>query len=156
VGQVALIKKKTDEEQAADDAAKARKEWEKRWKDWFSSPPGQARLAYEHGDQIFQCAIDVKQTKAMVVAMVGAYTTQSSNDPAAILNQICWEGWDLVDASFVFVELGSESRDKFLASGQNVAVKGTVMGYYVFKRCASNRNVTNETPEEFRASSPSP
>jgi hypothetical protein len=37
------------------------------------------------------------------------------------------------------LELGSESRDKFMASGQQVAVKGTVLGYYLFKRCEPNK-----------------
>jgi hypothetical protein len=41
--------------------------------------------------------------------------------------------------SCVLLELGSESRDKFIASGQHVAVKGTVLGYYLFKRCEPNR-----------------
>jgi hypothetical protein len=44
-----------------------------------------------------------------------------------------------VNGSFVFLELGSESRDKFLASGQQVAVKGSVLGYYLFKRCDANK-----------------
>jgi len=51
-----------------------------------------------------------------------------------ILNSVCREGWDLVNGSFVFHELGSESRDKFMASGQNVAVRGTIVGYYLFER----------------------
>jgi hypothetical protein len=29
-----------------------------------------------------------------------------------------------------------------MASGQNVAVKGTVIGYYLFKRCEANRQET--------------
>jgi hypothetical protein len=32
-----------------------------------------------------------------------------------------------------------QSRDKFLASGQNVATKGTTVGYYLFRRCEQNR-----------------
>jgi hypothetical protein len=63
----------------------------------------------------------------------------ASTDPAAILNSVCNEGWELVNGSFVFHELGSESRDKFLASGQDIAVKGTVIGYYVFRRCEENK-----------------
>jgi hypothetical protein len=44
-----------------------------------------------------------------------------------------------VNGSFVFVEQGQESRDKFMASGQNLAIKGTTVGYYLFKRCEDNR-----------------
>ena len=31
-------------------------------------------------------------------------------------------------------EEGSQSRDKFMSSGQNIAVKGTTVGYYLFRR----------------------
>ena len=75
------------------------------------------------------------------MAMVGAYAkTKATNDPGEILNAVCNEGWELVNGSFVFLELGSESRDKFMVSGQNVAV--TVIGYYLFKRCEANRQET--------------
>ncbi|GAA5158953.1 MULTISPECIES: hypothetical protein [Amycolatopsis] len=61
--------------------------------------------------------------------------------PGAILNPVCREGWDLVNGSFVFVEQGQQSRDKLMSSGQNVAVKGQTVGYYLFKRCDANRRV---------------
>jgi hypothetical protein len=50
------------------------------------------------------------------------------------------EGWELVTGSFVFREQGQQSRDKFMSSGQNVAIKGTTVGYYLFRRAAA-RNV---------------
>ena len=34
---------------------------------------------------------------------------------------------------------GQQSRDKFMKSGHDVAVAGTVFGYYVFKRCDANQ-----------------
>jgi hypothetical protein len=40
---------------------------------------------------------------------------------------------------FVFVEQGQESRDKFMSSGQNDAIKGEVVGYYLVRRCEANR-----------------
>lgn len=101
---------------------------------FFASPAGQARAAFERGDRLFQFVIDVKETKAVVIPMGGATTTATTTDPVAILNSVCNEGWELVNGSFVFHELGSESRDKFLASGQNVAVRGTIVGYYLFRR----------------------
>jgi hypothetical protein len=51
--------------------------------------------------------------------------------------------WELVNGSFVFVEQGQQSREKFLSSGQNVAIKGTTVGYYLFRRCAENRGPTD-------------
>ena len=91
-------------------------------------------------DHVFQYSIDVQQTKAVVVSMSGAFTkSRETNNPADVLNSVCHEGWELVNGSFVFVELGSESRDKFMKSGQQIAVKGTVLGYYLFKRCEENK-----------------
>ena len=72
--------------------------------------------------------------RAVIVAMVGSAASKRTTDPAVILNAVAREGWDLVTASFVFVAEGEQSRDKFLSSGQNVAVKGRTMGYYVFRR----------------------
>lgn len=72
--------------------------------------------------------------EAVIVAMVGSNTTQTTVDPVAVLNSVCREGWDLITGSFVFVEEGQQSRDKFMSSGQNVAIKGTTVGYYLFRR----------------------
>lgn len=104
-----------------------------------ASPPGQARAAFARGDQVFQCAFDVMKQEAIVVAMVGSTTSKKTSDPSEILNLVCAEGWNLITGSFVFVEQGQQSRDKFMSSGQNVAIKGMTMGYYLFRRCPDNR-----------------
>jgi len=44
-----------------------------------------------------------------------------------------------VNGSFVFVEMGQESRANFLASGENAATQGLTMGDYLFKRAEDNR-----------------
>ena len=106
---------------------------------FFKTPAGQARLAFERGDQVFQYALNVMSQKAIIVAMVGSNVAQSTADPSVILNTVCAEGWELVNGSFVFVETGQQSRDKFMSSGQNVAVSGATVGYYLFRRCAANR-----------------
>lgn len=100
-----------------------------------ASPMGRARRAFERGDSVFQVAIDVMNQQAIIVAMVGSNTLQRTSDPTDILNSVCREGWELVNGSFVFVERGQQSRDKFMASGQNVAIKGMTVGYYLFRRC---------------------
>lgn len=121
---------------AAEQRRQAALEREKRA--FFSSPAGLARTAFDEKDHVFQCAFDVMSQEAIIVAMVGSRTTKKTSDPTAILNSVCREGWELVTGSFVFVEEGSQSRDKFMSSGQNVAVKGRTMGYYLFKRCEVN------------------
>ncbi|WP_037814737.1 MULTISPECIES: hypothetical protein [Amycolatopsis] len=147
---MALLKKKTPEEAAAEAAAKEQArlaaedrkrqaQLEKERQAFEQSPAGRARAAFRNGDHVFQFSIDVMNQKAVIVAMVGGTTTQRTSDPVDVLNSVCREGWDLVNGSFVFVEQGQESRDKFMSSGQNVAVKGEVVGYYLFKRCEANR-----------------
>ncbi|MBN9740090.1 hypothetical protein DMP23_03070 [Amycolatopsis sp. A1MSW2902] len=147
---MALLKKKTPEEAAAEAAAKEQArlaaedrkrqaQLEKERQAFERSPAGRARAAFRKGDRVFQFSIDVMNQKAVIVAMVGGTTTQRTSDPVDVLNSVCREGWDLVNGSFVFVEQGQESRDKFMSSGQNVAVKGEVVGYYLFKRCEANR-----------------
>ncbi len=147
---MALIRKKSPEEAAAELAAKEqqrqdaaelkrRKELAKEREAFERSPVGRARAGFARGDGVFQCSIDVMSQKAVIVAMVGGTTTQRTNEPVAVLNSVCREGWELVNGSFVFVEQGQESRDKFMSSGQNVAIKGEVVGYYLFKRCDANK-----------------
>lgn len=106
-----------------------------------ASPTGRARTAFERGDQVFQYGLNVMNQQAIIIAMVGARAPQRATDPTAILNAVCREGWELVNGSFVFVQTGQESRDKFMASGQNVAIAGAVVGYYLFKRNWENRVV---------------
>jgi predicted RNA-binding Zn-ribbon protein involved in translation (DUF1610 family) len=107
--------------------------------EFFRTPAGQARIAFERGDQVFQYAHNVMSQQAIIVAMVGSTTATKTADPSVILNSVCNEGWELVTGSFVFVEQGQQSRDKFMSSGQNVAIQGTTVGYYLFKRCEANK-----------------
>jgi hypothetical protein len=105
---------------------------------FFESPPGQARTAFERGDRVFQCAIEVMSQGA--VASFGiSETTQLTWEASTTLNSVCDEGWELVNGSFVFVEMGQESRANFLVSGENAATQGMTMGYYLFKRAEDNR-----------------
>jgi hypothetical protein len=158
---VALLRKKSPEERAEEEALKEQQraanerrrhveQLEKARREFFESPVGQARTAFERGDLLFQFSIDVMNQKAIIAPMMGGTTTQKTSDPVAILNAVCREGWDLTSGSFVFVEQGQESRDKFTSSGQNVAIKGQTVGYYLFKRCESNR-VESKKPWESAA-----
>lgn len=154
-----MLGRKSEEEKAA---AAARKEQqrqeaeerkrveaiEKAKKAFFRTPAGQARLAYEQGDQVFQYSFDVVSHQAIIVSMVGSRQAKKTNDPVAVLNSVCHEGWELVTGSFVFVHEGSQSRDKFMSSGQNLAVKGTTVGYYLFRRSEANKRETSNPWED--------
>jgi hypothetical protein len=124
---------------AQKEAARNQAAAEREARSFYASPIGRARAAFERGDQVFQYSIDVMSQQAIIVVMVGSATTKSVSDPSDVLNAVCREGWELVNGSFVFVEEGQQSRDKFMASGQNVAIKGTTVGYYLFKRNAELR-----------------
>lgn len=129
-----MFKKPNPEEQAAKKAELEQRQATKDYQAFLRGPVGIARAAYRRGDLILQYSQDVLTQNAVIVRMVGSTTTKSTNDPSEILNAICTEGWELVNGSFVFIAEGEESRDKFMASGQNVAVKGRTVGYYLFKR----------------------
>jgi hypothetical protein len=143
---------KTPEEKEAQNFAKeqsrAAEQHQKDHHAFRNSPVGQARTAYERGDALLQLVFDVVKTQTYVVVMSRAGTTTHSSDPTVILNAVSREGWDLVTGSFVFLELGSESRDKFMRSGQQIAVWGTVLGYYLFRRSEANH-----VPQEIAAPS---
>src|SRR5215211_5357631 len=130
---------KTEEEQAAAVAAKAEKQAERGAAAFRASPAGQARTAYEQGDRLFQVDFEVMKQSAEIVRMMGSYNLTNANNPTIVLNAIAAEGWDLITASFVFIVQGEQSRDKFMSSGQNVAVKGSTVGYYVFRLAEQNR-----------------
>jgi hypothetical protein len=152
-----LIGRKTEEEKAAAAADKQERQRqeqeqkriaaaEKELAAFLATPAGRARTAFERGDHLFQYSIDVMSQQAIVVAMVGTTTSKKTTDPTDILNSVCREGWELVNGSFVFIEQGQQSRDKFMSSGQNVAVKGAVAGFYLFKRNEENRQMAPAKP----------
>ncbi|MGI8434309.1 MAG: hypothetical protein ACR2LE_06180 [Nocardioidaceae bacterium] len=143
-----LLSKKTPEEVADKQAKKEQRRQELAQKFFMSSPAGQARSAYDRGDLVFQYDQDVINQKAIIAAMMGSTTTKRVHDSVTILNSVCHEGWELVNGSFVFVEEGQESRDKFMSSGQNVAIKGRVVGYYLFKRSEANLNLARRVEAE--------
>lgn len=123
-----------EDEAARKELARQAAAAEKARDEFTKSPVGRARAAFERGDEVFQYSIDVMSQQAVIVVMVGSATAKKVSDPTDVLNAVCREGWELVNGSFVFVEEGQQSRDKFMSSGQNVAVKGTTFGYYLFKR----------------------
>jgi hypothetical protein len=106
---------------------------------FLATPVGQARQCFKQGDLVYQCSINVMNQQAIIVKMVGSTTTKQTTDPVVVLNPVCRVGWELVNGSFVFVEQGQQSRDKLISSGQNVAIKGETVGYYLFKCREANR-----------------
>ena len=130
---------RSPEKQQQRELERQQKAVEKRAREFWNSPAGGARTAFDRGDLVYQFELDVRDASTYTIPMwkTGAMTT--TTDASDVLNSIAREGWRLVTGSFVFQETGSESRDKFMASGQHIAVKGTVVGYYLFERNAELR-----------------
>ncbi|MDP8929874.1 MAG: hypothetical protein M3O70_15220 [Actinomycetota bacterium] len=122
------------------EAERQRQENERQWAEFWATPVGQARAAREGGDVLFQISLPVRDTRrtalpAMTHNMQTA--TKERTGHGELLSAIEKEGWTLIHAGFVFEQHGQASRDKFLASGQQVAIDGQTVGVYVF-RAASN------------------
>lgn len=104
--------------------------------EFLASPPGLARTSRQRGDHLLQISLDLEDVESHVIAMDSAWSTRHATDVSEILNAVCTEGWDLHSFSTTFVNMGEISRDRFLASGQEVAVEGRLVGTYVFSRAA--------------------
>lgn len=148
------------DQQRARDKAQAeraeRKREEARYKEWALTDQGRASIAFEQGARFFQMQRAVSETTGSTVAMVGtssaskevdrsarstgirsldemAHNAQqlSLTDTLAVVEEI---GWKLNDVGYTFRQTRSESRDKFLASGQQIAISGEIIGIYLFRR----------------------
>lgn len=114
--------------------ARQRRKEEREAREFAESPAGQAREVYQRGDRIFQVSFNLQDVGARIAVMENALTTRKAHDVSDVLNSILAEGWELHSFSTTFVNEGEESRDKFMASGQQVAVRGHLVGTYVFTR----------------------
>ncbi len=136
--------------QAAAEAARAKKE-RLRAKLFARTPAGLARQAAEAGQIVFQYIDTLAETKPNVVPMAGAESVEGTQglagdkqarnreklrrfDSRHPIEQVESEGWELLDTGYTFQPTITESRDKFLASGQQEAIGGRVLGIYTFRR----------------------
>lgn len=136
--------------EAAEEAARARKE-RQRAAMFAQTPAGLARQAAETGQIVFQYIDTLAETTPNVVPMAGAESVEGTQglagdkqarqreklrrfDPRHPIEQIESEGWELLDTGYTFQPTITESRDKFLASGQQEAIGGRVLGIYTFRR----------------------
>lgn len=125
-----LFKQKTEEERAAEAARRAEAAF-------WASPQGKATAAFGRGDEFFQVEIPHSSVTGFTNAAFNSTTQGKIRRQAArtdLLGQIEEAGWHLEHASWVYVQTGQNSRDKFLASGQHVVVTGEVLGIYLFRR----------------------
>lgn len=129
-----LFKKKSPAELAAEEEKRKDAARRRAAKEFAKSPPGQAKIARDKGASIFQIALPLSKTTANVMPMIGAFTQgREVKVHTTVLDSIEAQGWRLEHAGYVFRITGSESRDKFLSSGQQEAVAGEIVGIYIFR-----------------------
>jgi hypothetical protein len=108
-----------------------------------ASPPGQARLAKAAGLRFFQLVMPIENVDRTWLAKFSHEMTTRVKDTGdivgAALTTVEDEGWELIEAGYTFRQTGSASRDKFLASGQQIAVTGETLGIYLFKLRSTSR-----------------
>jgi hypothetical protein len=121
-------------EQRAEETAT--RENERAWGAYWASPEGQAEKAKEAGQRFFQIEIPHSSVRGFANAFSPSGTasnTKRHERAPDILGGIEAQGWRLVNSAWVYVQTGQNSRDKFLASGQQVVVTGEVVGIYLFR-----------------------
>lgn len=120
-------------------AEQARTKEEHRAAEQFrQSPQGQARAAKEAGAKFFQTVMPISSTNKALFgeqAMFGQSTGTRTirKEHAGPLEIIESEGWRLEHVGYVFQPKGSQSRDRFLSTGQAETVLGEVLGIYLFR-----------------------
>jgi hypothetical protein len=130
---------KSDEERAAEKAAaeaaeQARQEEAKR-QAWLASPVGRAVSARESGDGFFEIQLEVGVSRRGVGWGSSDWEEERSTTAHTdVLSAIEAEGWRLEHAGYFFMPTGESTADRFLGTGQNVAVSGVTVGAYLFRR----------------------
>lgn len=118
---------KTEEQKAAEAAAKARAQYE-------ASPLGQAEAARQRGDAFFQVEIGVASLTG-ASSSFGASTNRvhRTGGRPDLLGQIEEMGWRLEHVGYVFIETGSTTSNRVLSTGQGTVTRGEVVGIYLFR-----------------------
>lgn len=101
------------------------------------SAPGKAAVAFDRGDEFFQVELSHADVTGSATLWAGGARDAAigrRGRAADILGEIEEAGWRLEHANWVYVQTGQNSRDKFVATGQQVVVTGEVLGIYLFRR----------------------
>jgi len=102
-----------------------------------SSAPGKAALAFDRGDEFFQAELahaDIVGTANLTSGAARDSSVERRGPATDVLGSIEQAGWRLEHANWVYVQTGQNSREKFLATGQQVVVTGQIVGMYLFRR----------------------
>ena len=130
---------KSEEERAAEkaaaDAAERARQEEARRQAWLASPVGRAVSAREAGSGFFEIQLEVGVSRRDVAWGSSDWEQERSTTAHTdVLSAIEAEGWRLEHAGYFFMPTGESTADRFLGTGQNVAVSGVTLGAYLFRR----------------------
>lgn len=131
---------KTPEQKAAEAAAKqaeaATKQAEAQRRAFLASPVGQATSAKEAGQGFFEIQLEVGSSQRDSTLWGSNNTTLDkvrTSSHAGTLAAIEAIGWQLEHVGYVFMVTSESSRDKLMATGQQIAVSGKTVGIYLFR-----------------------
>jgi hypothetical protein len=141
---------KSEEEKAAEQAQEERRAAElarqraeaaraKQAAEYAASPVGQAEAAAAAGAAFFQTQIEVSRLDGSA-SFGAASASMAHNARPDLLGQIEAFGWRLENVGYVFVETGTTSTARVMMSGEATAVRGVVLGIYLFRNANLNRS----------------
>lgn len=95
--------------------------------EFYRTPAGRARVAYERGQSLFQYELEVGHMEAIVIPGLHHQPALETTDPVDVLNSVVAEGWKLANSEFHYIEM-----------------RGGMVGCYIFKRSPKRRQPMNE------------
>jgi hypothetical protein len=98
-----------------------------------NSPLGRAHAARARGDGFFQLTISVSELAGTASALGSSANRIKQGGRPDLLGQIEEAGWRLEHVGYVFIETGSTSTNRVIATGQGTVTKGVVQGIYLFR-----------------------
>lgn len=121
---------KTEDEKRAEADARAVRAYQ-------ASPVGKAEAAAKRGDRFFQVTIEASLIQGQSRSGFDFSSTTRHHAAPDVLGQIEELGWRLEHVGYVFVQTGTESREKVFSSGERESVTGRVEGLYLFRSVSS-------------------
>jgi hypothetical protein len=99
-----------------------------------ATPIGQAEQATRDGLAFFEVQLVVGRSTREASWGTTSGGEEHSTQHLGVLGQIEALGWRLEHAGYVFVQTGESSTQKILGTGQQIAVSGSTVGIYLFRR----------------------
>ncbi|MFI5428310.1 hypothetical protein [Aeromicrobium sp. UC242_57] len=102
-----------------------------------AGPVGQAGVAKEAGLRFYEVQLDVGVTQGSATfGEASGSETRSAAHPGHA-GEIEALGWKLEHVGYVYQVTGEETTDKFVTTGQRVAVSGKTVGIYLFRNTSA-------------------